>query len=130
MTIDLKIFDKERHPFVVPCTCTSKSGRPFKSTCQKYDLPCPKKDSHATGLGSFDRPSSERNPRSTLICNVFVPIKNPRIPGFSQRNRAPAQNLNSMSNIVLYDLPSKGRSACWSYNPWKGALSILIKSPR
>ena len=25
----------------------------------------------------------------------------------------------SMSALVLYDLPSKGRCACWSLNPWK-----------
>jgi hypothetical protein len=25
-----------------------------------------------------------------------------------------------MSQYILYDLPSKGRCACWSLNPWKG----------
>ena len=25
--------------------------------------------------------------------------------------------------IILFDLPSKGRSACWSLNPWKGTAT-------
>lgn len=34
------------------------------------------------------------------------------------------------SEVVFYDLPSKGRPACWSLNPWKGTPSTLtnIKS--
>ncbi|CAK3950952.1 related to glutathione S-transferase [Lecanosticta acicola] len=33
-----------------------------------------------------------------------------------------------MSNeIILYDLPSKGRSACWSLNPWKARLALNYK---
>ncbi|KAM3086337.1 hypothetical protein ACMFMF_000288 [Clarireedia jacksonii] len=30
----------------------------------------------------------------------------------------------SEPEIILYDLPSKGRCACWSLNPWKSKTSI------
>jgi len=30
-------------------------------------------------------------------------------------------------NIVLYDLPSRGTSTCWSYNPWKIRLALNFK---
>ncbi|KIW01904.1 hypothetical protein, variant [Verruconis gallopava] len=33
-----------------------------------------------------------------------------------------------MSQIVLFDLPSKDRCACWSYNPWKTRLSLNFKN--
>ncbi|KAH9213322.1 putative glutathione S-transferase [Leptodontidium sp. 2 PMI_412] len=32
-----------------------------------------------------------------------------------------------MSQVVLYDLPSKGRCACWSLNPWKTRLALNFK---
>lgn len=31
------------------------------------------------------------------------------------------------SEIVLYDLPSRGRTACWSLNPWKARASLNFK---
>ncbi|KAL8687388.1 MAG: hypothetical protein Q9218_006426, partial [Villophora microphyllina] len=31
------------------------------------------------------------------------------------------------SEIILYDLPSKGRCACWSLNPWKTRLILNYK---
>lgn len=31
------------------------------------------------------------------------------------------------SETVLYDLPSKGRCACWSLNPWKARASLNYK---
>ena len=31
------------------------------------------------------------------------------------------------SDIILYDLPSKGRCACWSLNPWKARASLNYK---
>jgi len=33
-----------------------------------------------------------------------------------------------MSKIILYDLPSKGRRACWSLNPWKTRLALNYKN--
>ncbi|KAK3707824.1 hypothetical protein LTR37_011826 [Vermiconidia calcicola] len=32
-----------------------------------------------------------------------------------------------MSEIILYDLPSQGRNACWSLNPWKARASLNYK---
>lgn len=32
-----------------------------------------------------------------------------------------------MSNITLYDIPSKGRCACWTLNPWKTRLALNYK---
>ncbi|CAF9916288.1 MAG: hypothetical protein HETSPECPRED_002814 [Heterodermia speciosa] len=32
-----------------------------------------------------------------------------------------------MSTLILYDLPSKGRCACWSLNPWKTRLALNYK---
>ncbi|PMD12331.1 hypothetical protein NA56DRAFT_652562 [Hyaloscypha hepaticicola] len=32
-----------------------------------------------------------------------------------------------MSQVSLYDLPSKGRCACWSLNPWKTRLALNFK---
>ncbi|KAF1991367.1 hypothetical protein K402DRAFT_367884 [Aulographum hederae CBS 113979] len=32
-----------------------------------------------------------------------------------------------MSGIILYDLPSKDRCACWSLNPWKPRLVLNFK---
>ncbi|ROT40781.1 hypothetical protein SODALDRAFT_343061 [Sodiomyces alkalinus F11] len=32
------------------------------------------------------------------------------------------------NKVVLYDLPSKGRSACWSLNPWKTRLVLNFKN--
>jgi len=32
-----------------------------------------------------------------------------------------------MSQIILYDLPSKDRCACWSLNPWKTRLALNFK---
>ncbi|KAF2491132.1 hypothetical protein BU16DRAFT_621782 [Lophium mytilinum] len=32
-----------------------------------------------------------------------------------------------MSQIILFDLPSKDRCACWSYNPWKTRLTLNFK---
>jgi glutathione S-transferase len=32
--------------------------------------------------------------------------------------------------IVLYDLPSRGRCHCWSYNPWKTRLTLNYKGER
>jgi len=32
-----------------------------------------------------------------------------------------------MSQIILFDLPSKDRCACWSYNPWKIRLALNFK---
>ncbi|KAH7309250.1 hypothetical protein BKA65DRAFT_519492 [Rhexocercosporidium sp. MPI-PUGE-AT-0058] len=32
-----------------------------------------------------------------------------------------------MSQVVLYDLPSKGRCSCWSLNPWKTRLALNFK---
>ncbi|PQE28700.1 glutathione s-transferase protein [Rutstroemia sp. NJR-2017a WRK4] len=34
----------------------------------------------------------------------------------------------SDSEIILYDLPSKGRCACWSLNPWKTRLALNYKN--
>ena len=31
-----------------------------------------------------------------------------------------------MSEYVLYDLPSKGRCACWSLNPWKSESLLVL----
>lgn len=31
-----------------------------------------------------------------------------------------------MSELILYDLPSKEPRVCWSYNPWKSDFSISI----
>ncbi|KAH8679078.1 hypothetical protein BGZ60DRAFT_428882 [Tricladium varicosporioides] len=33
-----------------------------------------------------------------------------------------------MSKYILYDLPSKGRCACWSLNPWKTRLALNYKN--
>ncbi|KAK3049861.1 hypothetical protein LTR09_008781 [Extremus antarcticus] len=32
-----------------------------------------------------------------------------------------------MSEIILYDLPSRGKSACWSLNPWKARAALNYK---
>ncbi|KAL6720023.1 hypothetical protein ACLMJK_001944 [Lecanora helva] len=32
-----------------------------------------------------------------------------------------------MADVILYDLPSKGRCACWSLNPWKPRLILNLK---
>ncbi|KAF2090785.1 hypothetical protein K490DRAFT_62113 [Saccharata proteae CBS 121410] len=32
-----------------------------------------------------------------------------------------------MSSVILYDLPSKGRCACWSLNPWKTRMALNYK---
>lgn len=29
-----------------------------------------------------------------------------------------------MSSIILYDLPSRGGSYCWSLNPWKSTVNL------
>ncbi|KAL2754211.1 hypothetical protein ACRALDRAFT_1070059 [Sodiomyces alcalophilus JCM 7366] len=31
------------------------------------------------------------------------------------------------NKVILYDLPSKGRRACWSLNPWKTRLALNFK---
>ncbi|KAH6676824.1 hypothetical protein B0J14DRAFT_361193 [Halenospora varia] len=33
-----------------------------------------------------------------------------------------------MTKYILYDLPSKGRCACWSLNPWKTRLALNYKN--
>ncbi|KAB2571562.1 Glutathione S-transferase-like protein ustS [Lasiodiplodia theobromae] len=33
-----------------------------------------------------------------------------------------------MAPVILYDLPSKGRCACWSLNPWKTRMALNYKN--
>ncbi|GME45297.1 putative glutathione s-transferase [Neofusicoccum parvum] len=35
---------------------------------------------------------------------------------------------SSMAPVILYDLPSKGRCACWSLNPWKTRMALNYKN--
>jgi len=40
----------------------------------------------------------------------------------------PATKYPSDKPIILYDLPSKGRCACWSLNPWKTRMLLNYKN--